>query len=101
MSVSAPVDLGNVLAAFQDSWSPRAVAVLNDYDIRVVKTKGEFARHSHPDTDEFFLVVRGNLTIRNENDVPFRTMDAALASGKLRAYCLGVTLDALTLSGIY
>jgi mannose-6-phosphate isomerase-like protein (cupin superfamily) len=40
------------------------VAVLNDYDIRVVKTKGQFTRHSHPDTDEFFLVLRGSLTIR-------------------------------------
>ena len=38
--------------------------VLNDYDIRVVKTKGQFTRHSHPDTDEFFLVLRGSLTIR-------------------------------------
>ncbi|MGH4007802.1 MAG: hypothetical protein ACRDTH_06515 [Pseudonocardiaceae bacterium] len=34
----------------------RTVAVLNDYDIRVVKTKGEFTRHSHPDTDKCFLV---------------------------------------------
>jgi len=39
------------------------VAVLNDHDIRVVKTKGQFTRHSHPDTDKCFLVLRGNLTI--------------------------------------
>lgn len=30
---------------------------------------------------------------------PFATMEAALADGRLRAYCLGITLDALTLAG--
>jgi hypothetical protein len=62
--VSAAVDFAGVLASFQEPCSPRTVAVLNDYDIRVVKTKGEFTRHSHPATDEFFLVLRGSLTIR-------------------------------------
>ena len=37
---------------------------MNDYDVRVVKTRGEFTRHSHPETDELFLVLRGTLTIR-------------------------------------
>lgn len=37
---------------------------MNDYDVRVAKVQGEFARHSHPDTDEFFLVLEGELTIR-------------------------------------
>lgn len=58
------VDLASVLSTFEEPWSPRTVAVLNDYDVRVVKTKGEFTRHSHPDTDEFFLVLRGTLTIK-------------------------------------
>ncbi len=58
------VDLAAVLSTFQEPWTPRTVALLNDYDVRVVKTKGEFTRHSHPDTDEFFLVLRGSLTIR-------------------------------------
>lgn len=53
-----------MLSTFEELWSPRTVALLNDYDVRVVKTKGEFTRHSHPDTDELFLVVRGCLTIR-------------------------------------
>jgi mannose-6-phosphate isomerase-like protein (cupin superfamily) len=42
------------------------VATLNDYDVRVVKTSGEFTWHSHPDTDELFLVLAGSLTIRME-----------------------------------
>ena len=57
------VDLAAVLATFTEPWQPRTVATLNDYDVRVVKVHGEFARHSHPETDEFFLVLRGHLTM--------------------------------------
>lgn len=62
--MTQPVDLADALSRFDEPWSPRTVAVLNDYDIRVVKTAGEFARHRHPDTDEVFLVLKGSLTIR-------------------------------------
>jgi mannose-6-phosphate isomerase-like protein (cupin superfamily) len=66
-----PVDLAAVLATFTEPWQPRTVATLNDYDIRVVKVHGEFTRHSHPDTDEFFLVLRGSMTIRlDDGEVP-------------------------------
>jgi mannose-6-phosphate isomerase-like protein (cupin superfamily) len=62
--VKRPVDLAAVLAGIDEPWSPRTVAVLNDYDLRVVHTRGEFTRHSHPETDEVFLVLSGSLTIR-------------------------------------
>ena len=58
------VDLAAALSSFDEPWSPRTVAMLNDYDIRVVKTRGAFTRHSHPETDEVFLVLNGSLTIR-------------------------------------
>jgi mannose-6-phosphate isomerase-like protein (cupin superfamily) len=58
------VDLAEVLPQIAEPWSPRTVAVVNDYDVRVVRTQGEFTRHSHPETDEFFLVLSGSLTIR-------------------------------------
>jgi mannose-6-phosphate isomerase-like protein (cupin superfamily) len=61
------VDLAAVLATFGEPWQPRTVATLNDYDVRVVKMQGEFTRHSHPETDEFFLVLRGSLTIRTDD----------------------------------
>jgi mannose-6-phosphate isomerase-like protein (cupin superfamily) len=61
------VDIAGVLATFDEPWSPRTVATLNDYDVRVVKTRGEFTRHSHPETDELFLVLRGELTIRMDD----------------------------------
>lgn len=62
-----PVDLAAVLGGFTEPWAPRTVATLNDYDVRLVKTQGEFTRHSHAETDEFFLVLRGSLTIRMDD----------------------------------
>lgn len=62
--MSEAVDLAAALAPFDEPWQPRTIAVLNDYDVRVVKTFGEFTRHSHPETDELFLVLAGSLTIR-------------------------------------
>ena len=59
-----PVNLDAVRHAINEHWSPRTVAVVNDYDVRVVKVLGEFTRHSHPETDELFLVLTGELTIR-------------------------------------
>ncbi len=72
-----PVDLAAVLAGIEEPWSPRTVAVLNDYDLRVVHTRGEFTRHSHPETDEVFLVLSGSLTIRMDDG------DVTLGPGQL------------------
>ena len=73
----APVDLAAVLSTIDQPWSPRTVAVLNDYDLRVVHTRGEFTRHSHPETDEVFLVLSGRLTIRLDDG------DVTLGPGQL------------------
>ena len=61
------VDLASVLGAIPEPWSPRTVATVNDYDVRVVRALGEFTQHSHPETDEFFLVLSGRLTIRMDD----------------------------------
>jgi mannose-6-phosphate isomerase-like protein (cupin superfamily) len=75
--MTAPVDLAAVLAQIEQPWQPRTVAVLNDYDLRVVRTHGEFTRHSHPETDEVFLVLSGSLTIRMDDG------DVTLGPGQL------------------
>lgn len=62
--MSDAVDLAAALTTLDAPWTPLTVASLNDYDVRVVRTHGDFTRHSHPDTDELFLVVTGSLTIR-------------------------------------
>ena len=66
MTGRTPVDLAAVLRAVGEPWSPRTVATVNDYDVRVARVSGEFTRHSHPETDEFFLVLSGRLTIRTD-----------------------------------
>lgn len=58
------IDLRAVLASIDDPWSPRTVGTVNDYDVRVVHMVGEFTRHSHPETDEFFMALTGSFTIR-------------------------------------
>ncbi|WP_078965532.1 cupin domain-containing protein [Streptomyces aureocirculatus] len=59
----APIDLSEALASFDAVWSPRIVTHVNDYDVRVAKFKGEYIWHVHDDTDEFFLVLDGELDI--------------------------------------
>ena len=56
------------LSAFSDHWSPKIVAQFNDNDVMVVKVKGEFVWHSHPETDDFFLVLKGHLAIQLRDD---------------------------------
>jgi mannose-6-phosphate isomerase-like protein (cupin superfamily) len=58
------VDLTEKLSMFSDHWSPKVVARMNDYEIKVVKVQGEFTWHAHEDTDELFLVIAGELTIQ-------------------------------------
>ena len=60
----AVVDLAEKLSLFSEHWSPKVIARLNDYEIKLVKLKGEFVWHSHEDTDELFLVIDGSLTIQ-------------------------------------
>jgi len=57
------VILSEKLQTFSDHWQPRTVAEFNGHDIMVVKVKGEFRWHSHADTDDFFLVLKGRLKI--------------------------------------
>jgi mannose-6-phosphate isomerase-like protein (cupin superfamily) len=58
-----PVNLTTALASFEDVYSPRIVARMNDYDVRIAHAKGEHLWHVHDNTDEFFLVLDGQLEI--------------------------------------
>jgi mannose-6-phosphate isomerase-like protein (cupin superfamily) len=57
------VNLARKLSLFAEQWSPKIVASFNGHDVMVVKVKGRFIWHSHPETDDFFLVLSGRLTI--------------------------------------
>jgi mannose-6-phosphate isomerase-like protein (cupin superfamily) len=52
------------LETFSQHWAPRIVSQFNGHDVMLAKLKGEFVWHSHSDTDDFFLVIKGNLTIQ-------------------------------------
>jgi mannose-6-phosphate isomerase-like protein (cupin superfamily) len=60
----AAVNLAEKLALFSEHWSPKIVAQFNGHDVMVVKARGEFVWHAHPDTDDFFLVLQGSLVIQ-------------------------------------
>ena len=57
------INFANKFSLFDDTWSPRVVAEMNDYQFKLVKLEGEFVFHSHADTDETFLVLQGQLRI--------------------------------------
>jgi len=60
---NTPVNLTTALASFDDIYSPRIVARVNDYDVRIAHTLGEHVWHVHEDTDEFFLVLDGQFDV--------------------------------------
>lgn len=64
MKINAAIQLTEKLATFAEHWSPKTVAQLNDYDVMVVKVLGEFVWHKHDNTDDFFMVLKGKLTIQ-------------------------------------
>lgn len=57
------IDIEGKLSALPEQWEPRIIAQMNDYHFKVVKIEGEFIWHSHPETDEVFIVIDGSLLI--------------------------------------
>ncbi len=82
--MSEKVNLAEKLTLFSEHWSPRTVARFNGNDIMVVKVKGEFVWHKHDETDDFFLVLKGRLTIH------LRDRDVVLGPGELFVVPSGV-----------
>jgi len=77
-------NLQAALAAVAEPWQPHRLTSVNDYDVKVVKLHGEFVWHTHPDTDELFLVVTGVLTIQ------LRDRDVVLGPGDVFVVPKGV-----------
>ena len=80
----APINLAEKLASFSEYWSPKIVGDYNGNDLLVVKLKGEFVWHSHADTDDFFMVLKGRLTIQ------LRDRDVVLNPGEVFVVPKGV-----------
>ena len=82
--MSEKVNLAEKLALVQEHWQPKIVATINDHDVRIVKVQGEFVWHKHDETDDFFLVLDGRLTIQ------LRDRDVELGPGELFVVPRGV-----------
>jgi mannose-6-phosphate isomerase-like protein (cupin superfamily) len=54
---------------FDELWSPRIIAQMNDYHFKLARIEGEFIWHSHPETDEVFLVIAGKMRIEFRNQI--------------------------------
>ena len=71
------INLKEKLALFDEQWSPKVIAEMNEIQFKVVKLEGEFVWHSHGDTDELFMVLAGDMAIE------FRDGRANLSTGEM------------------
>ena len=78
------VNLDERFGRFAETWSPKLIARLNDYDVKIVRLDGEFVWHTHEQTDELFLVLAGRLTIQ------LRDGDVTLGPGEFYVVPRGV-----------
>jgi len=63
------INLKEKFTLFSDHWSPKIIAQMNDYHFKIAKINGDFIWHSHPETDETFLVMEGSLQIEFQESV--------------------------------
>ena len=80
----AKVSLTDKLAQIDDVFSPMIVGYMNDYKLQLAKVKGEFVWHTHPDTDDLFIVLKGRLIVQ------LRDGDVAVGPGELLVVPRGV-----------
>lgn len=78
------INFKDKFSMFNDIWSPKVIAEMNDYQFKVVKIKDHFVWHSHEDTDEVFIVIKGDMVI------DFRDGQVALKSGEMYVIPKGV-----------
>jgi mannose-6-phosphate isomerase-like protein (cupin superfamily) len=69
---------------FDEQWAPRIIAQMNNYHFKLAKIQGEFIWHSHSETDEVFIVIKGGLRIE------FRDFHLPLSEGEMCVVPRGV-----------
>jgi mannose-6-phosphate isomerase-like protein (cupin superfamily) len=82
--VDTKINLAEKLALLERPYEPGIVGFINDYKLQIVKVKGPFVWHKHDETDDFFLVIKGHLTIH------LRDRDIELDPGELFVVARGV-----------
>jgi len=79
-----PINFQEKLAKFQEHWSPKVIAEMNDYQFKLVKIQGDFVWHQHQETDEVFIVLDGEMVIA------FRDGEVNLSKGEMYVIPKGV-----------
>jgi mannose-6-phosphate isomerase-like protein (cupin superfamily) len=79
-----PINFLEKFSKFDEVYSPRVIAEMNDYQFKLARVMGDFVWHDHPDTDEVFIVVEGNL------DIEFRDGKVSLQAGEMYVIPRGV-----------
>jgi mannose-6-phosphate isomerase-like protein (cupin superfamily) len=79
-----PISLAAEAATMDEPWSPRLLAACNDQHVKLARMDGAFDWHAHPDADELFLVVDGEIRIE------FRDDEVGLATNELHVVPAGV-----------
>ncbi len=79
-----PISFAEKFSLFDDAWQPKVVAEMNDYQFKLARLEGEFVWHQHADSDETFIVIEGELTIK------FRDGVVQLVAGELFVVPKGV-----------
>lgn len=71
------VNLADKLSLVRETWSPKAIASVNDFQVKLVRLRGAFVWHAHQAEDELFLVLKGRLLME------FRDREVVLEPGEL------------------
>ncbi|WP_208992214.1 cupin domain-containing protein [Roseibium aggregatum] len=84
MAMEHPIRFTEKLARLEGLWSPRVIAEMNDYQFKIVRIQGDFVWHDHPETDETFMVLKGEIRI------DFRDRTVVLGEGEMYVVPKGV-----------
>ncbi len=84
MTKHTAINLEAKLAGFTEQWAPKVVAEMNDYQFKLVKLEGEFVWHNHRETDETFIVLRGEMSIELRDGM------VALSAGEMYVVPRGI-----------
>ena len=57
------VNIMDKFSLFDEKWTPKIIAELNDQYVKLCKLKDNFIWHSHENEDELFMVFKGTLYI--------------------------------------
>lgn len=84
MAMEHPIRFTEKLARLEGLWSPRVIAEMNDYQFKIARIQGDFVWHDHPETDETFIVLKGEIRI------DFRDRTVVLGEGEMYVVPKGV-----------